>query len=59
MAKKDRKKKTKPKYECLECGYIFRYQEYTPDGLPIMPACIKCGNLYLRWINYVLFEVKS
>ena len=34
------------KYRCCKCGY-----EY--DGFPgPQDPCIKCGSLYMEWLNY-------
>ena len=44
--------KLRARYECLKCGYRFSFAEAPENGT----ICIKCGNLYVRWINWFLFS---
>ena len=37
---------TTGKYKGLKCGYEF---ELTPNR---QASCIKCGHLYVKWVNY-------
>lgn len=40
-----------PEFKCLKCAFQWK----TPQK---HPECPKCKHLYLKWLNYELFEVK-
>lgn len=39
----------KAKYKCDRCGF-----EWETDPYPTM--CFRCGNLYVKWVNYEEME---